>query len=141
MFLYRHPLIFICIYFLEKGCAYATAQAWRGQKTTCRSQFSSSTIWILGINGPGLVGSKRLYLLSLPCRPSPPYFLSQGLSMNLRLSISARMSNQQAPSICLSLHLYPQCWGSEAFHCTCLLRECSGSELNSPHLSRQHCTH
>lgn len=34
---------------------------------------------------------------------SPPYFLSQSLSLNLELTDTARLSSQKAPGICLLL--------------------------------------
>lgn len=44
--------------------------------------------------------------ISLSC--SPPYFLGQGLKLNLELTSSARLAGQSAPGISLSLP--PQSW-------------------------------
>lgn len=70
----------------------------------------------------GVIGSKCLYLLSIPVSPTPPYFLSQDLSVNPVLEIS--IANQQALGI-----LPAPVLGSvtAAYHCTWLLHEHSGS--------------
>lgn len=110
-------LFIIFIYFLEEGCTCVMAQACGAQKTICRSYFSTFTSG--GSYGSGLEASNFTCWAFL----STPHliFWAKGLSVNLKLAISATLATREAPNICPSLHL--NAGVTEAFHCTWLLRE------------------
>lgn len=82
--------------------------------------------------GWSMEGHQKLTLSMFPSH-SPPYFLIQGLSLNLELADLARLAGQGAPSACVSPVL--GLWRSAAVSGLC----CGvlGNEVRSSHMHSQ----